>query len=333
MSPFLRATAREQAFRLGRKIRRGAQTALTVSNDSSRAFQTGSQCYTLSLYIAVSSTAVSSVLIWEDRGEKKPIFYTSKRMTDPETRYPTLEKMALAVITSARKLLPYFQSHQIEVLTNKPLCTVMQNINQSGRLSKWAIKLSEHDIVFKNQTAVKSQVLVDFLITSPELEQDLILLSQNCILHVDGSSTNKGSGAEVQLQSPTCKLIRQLFSFGFTSSNNEVEYESLIAGLRLVKAVKTKRLSAYCDSQLVTSQFSGDYDARNERVDAYLKVVQTLAKDFEFFELTKVPRGENVCADALAALGSRLRDQVKRKIPIHKIDKSSIELPSSKRPS
>ena len=105
---------------------------------------------TLSLYIAVSSTAVSSVLIREDRGKQKPIFYTSKRMIDPETRYPTLEKMALAVITSARKLRPYFQSNTIEILTNQPLRTVMQNTNQSGRLSKWAIDLSEHDIVFKN---------------------------------------------------------------------------------------------------------------------------------------------------------------------------------------
>ena len=64
-------------------------------------------------------------------------------------------------------------------------------------------------------------------------------------------------------------------------------------------------------------------------MEAYLKVVQTLAKDFEFFELTKVPRGENVCVDALAALGSRLRDQVKRTIPIHKIDNPSIELSPS----
>ena len=62
-------------------------------------------------------------------------------------------------------------------------------------------------------------------------------------------------------------------------------------------------------------------------MDAYLKAVQALAKDFEFFELTKVPRGENMCADALAALGSRLHDQVKRTIPIHKIDKPSIDLP------
>ncbi|XP_048596409.1 uncharacterized protein LOC125578145 [Brassica napus] len=158
--------------------------------------------------------------------------------------------MALAVVTSARKLRPYFQSHTIEVLSNQPLRTVMQNTNQSGRLTKWAMELSEHDIVYKNRTATKSQVLADFLIElTPELEQDLIL--------------------------PT--------------SNNEAEYESLIAGLRLAKAVKAKRISAYCDSQLV------------------------------------VPRGENVCADALAALGSKLHDQVKRTIPIHKIEKPSID--------
>ncbi|XP_048626848.1 uncharacterized protein LOC125594842 [Brassica napus] len=152
------------------------------------------------------------------------------------------------------------------------------------------MELSEHDIVYKNRTAAKSQVLVDFLIElTPELEQDLILPSLNWILHVDGSSTSKGSGAGVQLQSPTGELIRQSFSFGFAASNNEAEYESLIAGLRLAKAVKAKRISAYCDSQLV------------------------------------VPRGENVCADALAALGSKLHDQVKRTIPIHKIEKPSID--------
>ena len=199
---------------------------------------------TLSLYIAVTSWAVSSVLIREDRGEQKPIFYISKRISEPETRYPTLEKMALAVVTSARKLRPYYQSHTIEILSNQPLRTVMQNTNQSGRLTKWTMELSEHDIVYKNRTIAKSQVLADFLIElTPELEQDLILPSKNWILHVHGSSTNKGSGAGVQLQSPTSELIRQSFSFGFAASNNEAEYESLIAGLRLAKAVKAKRIS------------------------------------------------------------------------------------------
>ncbi|XP_013614194.1 PREDICTED: uncharacterized protein K02A2.6-like [Brassica oleracea var. oleracea] len=61
-------------------------------------------------------------------------------------------------------------------------------------------------------------------------------------------------------------------------------------------------------------------------MDAYLKVVQGLAAEFKFFELIKVPRRENVCADALAALGCKLRDQVKRTIPIHRIEKTSIDI-------
>ena len=60
-------------------------------------------------------------------------------------------------------------------------------------------------------------------------------------------------------------------------------------------------------------------------MDAYLKLVQDLTRNFNFFELTKVPRGENVCAGTLAALGSKLHDQVKRTIPIHKIEKPSID--------
>ena len=73
----------------------------------------------------MSPTAVSSVLIKEDRGEQKPIVYTSRRMTGPETRYLTLEKMALAVVEAARKLHPYFQSHSVEVLTDQPLRTIL----------------------------------------------------------------------------------------------------------------------------------------------------------------------------------------------------------------
>ncbi|KAF8099897.1 hypothetical protein N665_0236s0057 [Sinapis alba] len=159
----------------------------------------------------------------------------------PETRYPMLEKMALTVITATRKLRPYFQSHSIEILTNQPLQTVMQNTNHSGRLSKWAFELSEHDITYKNRTTTKSQVLADFLVElTPKLQKDLVLSSPNWVLHVDGSSTVKGSGAGVKLQSPTGELIRQSFSFDFPASNNEAEYESLIAGLRLAKAVRAK---------------------------------------------------------------------------------------------
>jgi len=62
----------------------------------------------LYLYVAVSDTAVSGVLVPEDRGEQKPIFYVSQTFTGAESRYPQMEKLALAVVMSARKLRPYF---------------------------------------------------------------------------------------------------------------------------------------------------------------------------------------------------------------------------------
>ena len=62
-------------------------------------------------------------------------------------------------------------------------------------------------------------------------------------------------------------------------------------------------------------------------MDAYLKVVQDLTKNFDSFQLTRIPHGDNVCADALAAVGSNPGDQVKRNIPVQYIDKPSITLP------
>jgi len=108
------------------------------------------------LYVSVSDHAVSGVLIREDRGEEKPIYYISKSMMDLETRYTMMEKLALAVVTSAWKLRPYFQSHPIEVLSNQPLRTILHSPNQSGRLAKWAVEFSEYDIEYKNKVAMKA---------------------------------------------------------------------------------------------------------------------------------------------------------------------------------
>ncbi|KAF8085675.1 hypothetical protein N665_0652s0003 [Sinapis alba] len=245
------------------------------------------------------------------------------------TRYPTLERMALAIVTSARKLRPYFQSHSIVVLTDLPLWTILQNANHSGRLSKWAIELSEYDITYKGRPTIKSQVLADFIIKiPPDQASELEIPVKSWILHVDGASSNKGSGIGVHLQSPTVELIEQSFRLGFVASNNEAEYEALIAGLCLAKVVGAKRLQAFCDSQLVASQYSGDYEAKNEMMDAYLGLTKGLAAEFDQFDLTKVRREENCFADALAALRSSQRIQIRRKIPVHTLKRPSITLPS-----
>ena len=60
----------------------------------------------------------------------------------------------------------------------------------------------------------------------------------------------------------------------FPTTNNEVEYEALIAGLDLARATGAKNLVVYCDSQVVTSQVNGDYECKNEQMKKYLKHVK-----------------------------------------------------------
>ena len=74
-----------------------------------------------------------------------------------------MEKLILALVTAARKLRPYFQAHTIEVPTEYPMKQVLHKPETSGRLMKWAIELSEFDIRNKPKTAIKGQVLADFV--------------------------------------------------------------------------------------------------------------------------------------------------------------------------
>ena len=75
----------------------------------------------LYIYLAVSDSKVSSLLIREEDKVQKHIYYMSHALLDVEMRYPMIEKMALALVISARKLRPYFQAHTIVVLTINPL--------------------------------------------------------------------------------------------------------------------------------------------------------------------------------------------------------------------
>ena len=90
----------------------------------------------LYLYLAVSDHAVSSVLIREENGQQKPIYYTSKILLDAETRCLQLEKLALALISASRKLSHYFQTYTIVVVTEHPLKSLFRKADFSGRISR-----------------------------------------------------------------------------------------------------------------------------------------------------------------------------------------------------
>ncbi|KAK2998958.1 hypothetical protein RJ639_023927 [Escallonia herrerae] len=174
----------------------------------------------LFLYLSISEVAVSTVLIREEEGKQRPVYYISKVLQDVETRYPRIDKVALTLVTSARKLRPYFQSHTIVVLTDQPLGKVLQNPDASGRLVNWSVELGEFDIKYQPRTAIKAQALSDFVVecTISEDPQQLILseVSDPWLLYVDGSSKVGNSGARLILISPKKFKIDVLYKKSFS---------------------------------------------------------------------------------------------------------------------
>ncbi|KAL2228606.1 UNVERIFIED_CONTAM: Retrovirus-related Pol polyprotein from transposon 17.6 [Sesamum indicum] len=153
----------------------------------------------LYVYLAVSDNAVSSALVREEDGVQSPIYYVSKMLQGAEKRYAQIEKLALALIVTARKPRPYFQGHRIVVLTNHLLRNVLARLEASGRLVKWEGVLGEFDIEYQARTALKGQVLADFmveLVGEPETEPKL----DKWMLHVDGSSNAGNGGIGILIQ-------------------------------------------------------------------------------------------------------------------------------------
>jgi hypothetical protein len=74
-----------------------------------------------------------------------------------------MEKICYAVIMSVRKLQHYFEAHTIRIPTSQPLNDIFGNRDSFGRISKWAMELSEHIVDFEKRNAIKSQILADFV--------------------------------------------------------------------------------------------------------------------------------------------------------------------------
>ena len=100
----------------------------------------------LYLHLAVSQAAVSAALVREEDGSQRLVYFTSRVLRGAEKRYPQMEKLAFALITTVRKLKPYFQAHTIVVLTNKPLKKAMSSPEVAGRMALWVVELSEFNI-------------------------------------------------------------------------------------------------------------------------------------------------------------------------------------------
>ncbi|GKV40302.1 hypothetical protein SLEP1_g47964 [Rubroshorea leprosula] len=258
----------------------------------------------LYLYLGISDEAISLVLVREEAKQQKPIYYISSVLHGAELRYPIAEKAALAVVTSARKLRPYFQSHPIIILTDQPLRQILQKPECSGRLIKWAVELGEFEITFQQRSAIRAQALADFIIECTPGNSIPTPEPNDWTLYVDGASSSKGSGAGALLVGPNGYRSEHALKFNFDATNNMAEYEALLLGLQLALELKLSAIQVYSDSQLVVNQINSICEVVDPVMVKYVALVAELKCKFQKFCLSKIPRTENEQADSLSKIAS-----------------------------
>ncbi|XP_075489569.1 uncharacterized protein LOC142528408 [Primulina tabacum] len=204
-----------------------------------------------------------------------------------------MEKIALALVMTARKLRPYFLSHQIIVLNNSPLWRIMTHSEVFGRMIKWIVELGEYDIEYRPRVAIKAQALSDFLseMVQPDEEEDWRVF-------VDGTSSLSRCGVGAVIESPPGKKIKLALRIDSRVTNNEV----VLASIRASREIGASRIILYSDSQLITQQIKDIYEAKDYRMLKYLKLIQAQAEVFVDWIIEQIPRDENGEADALAKM-------------------------------
>ena len=121
---------------------------------------------------------------------------------------------------------------------------------------------------------------------------------------MDGSFNSKGSGAEVIIENNEGIVVEVSLSLSFPVTNNTAKYEAFLAGLWIAQDVGAKKVKIFTNSQLVTSQVTGEYQVREEHLQDYVQVVLIKMKKFESVEVTHVPHEQNTQADILSKLAS-----------------------------
>ncbi|KAL0411633.1 UNVERIFIED_CONTAM: Ribonuclease HI [Sesamum latifolium] len=188
---------------------------------------------------------------------------------------------------------------------------------------KWAVELSEFDIEFRLRPTIKAQVLANFIVEMAHDEASI--LAPTWSLYVDGSSTAIGSGAGIVLESPQGDKLEYTTKLEFPASNNEAEYEALLAGGELALAVGAKKIVVYSDSQLVVNQIQGSYEARGEKIAKYLLKAKELFDKFEESSLIQMSRADNGTTDQLAKIASSMAAIRNRRITFILSDRAAVE--------
>nr|GEV39418.1 hypothetical protein [Tanacetum cinerariifolium] len=191
----------------------------------------------LIIYLSVTYGAISAVLMTERGATQTPIYFISRALQGLKLNYTLMEKLVLSLVFAAKRL-------------RRP------------------------------RTSVKGQILADFLIEMSGENPQAALVAETqqepWTLFTDGSSCVDGSGARLILTNPKGIEFTYALIFQFAASNNEAEYEALIAGLRIAARMRVKNVHVSVDSKLVANQVQRTCVAKEDNMVKYLDKVKGL---------------------------------------------------------
>nr|GEV44048.1 reverse transcriptase domain-containing protein [Tanacetum cinerariifolium] len=133
------------------------------------------------------------------------------------------------------------------------------------------------------------------------------------------------SGAGLLLTSPEGIEFTYALRFQFTASNNEAEYEALVAGLRIAVRMRVKDVQVSVDSKLVANQVLGTYVSKEDNMVKYLEIVKSLVSGFTTFSINQVPQSKNKKADALSKIASTSFAHLSKQVLVEVLKDKSIK--------
>ncbi|GAU44160.1 hypothetical protein TSUD_399820 [Trifolium subterraneum] len=287
----------------------------------------------LIMYLTVLEESMGCVLGQQDETGRKEhaIYYLSKKFTDCESRYSMLEKTCCALAWAAKRLRHYLINHTTWLISKMdPIKYIFEKAALTGRISRWQMLLSEYDIEYRTQKAIKGSILADHLAHQPVEdyqpikfdfpdEEIMYLKMKDCVepvfgegpdpesqwgLIFDGAVNLYGSGIEAIIVTPKGAHIPFTARLQFECTNNIAEYEACIMGIEEAIDLRIKNIDIYGDSALVICQIKGEWETRHAGLIPYRDYARRLLTFFNKVELHHIPRDENQMADALATLSS-----------------------------
>ncbi|MCO5583039.1 hypothetical protein L7F22_036945 [Adiantum nelumboides] len=241
---------------------------------------------------SVGLDAFGAVLMQKDpkTAYMRPIYFTSKVMTQGQKDYTDIEQLVFSLIVAIRKFRSYLLPKPFIILTlEHNLPYAIQHMSISSKISKWVLELQEYEYTFivedstrasladvltykvkEKKITPKAQGKLDF---SPqgELEDAYTLLFDGAYRR----QRNKAAGGFVVLNEEKKEVLKKGIQLHLAHSNNEAEYSTLKAGLEECKSMGIRRLM-------------------------WLHEVKLLMKNFEAIQIQHISRQYNKEADNMA---------------------------------